>query len=482
MSSIPAPLEAMAKPPSASHSSKSSSAEASTPPQERVLKLLERLAPDAQSPSDKNTTLPPLSPVAVRRELFPSAAKGASDSVEVSPQPKRSSSLSQLPTHSAAQSMSSAPLQPASSSSSSSAYKTPKKSTSSRSSPATLVDATPKRFRSRSANPESWEKRRIRFARLHGTECRDKDGAFFKIYVLSGGILIASTFLRILCVPCVKLRFWLTSRCRNYAFDARLTAAFAVTNDVGNIIVEKRALKPACRPNCRMNCKNKVSRARRAELFVRYYRFDEDGQKAMLIGFGRFPDSNTEPESAQSADEESDTTSSTRSKRASGTGPRPPQQMPTKPGKLEVLSESEDSGDEEKQAGKKKPGGRKIPRFATKKRERPRKSPNSRRARHANTEWYVDRQQVCKTWMCNTFQVAPRKLTNLTPRKSKRGKHASNVIDPRQVQLVHGYIKSFPAQNHYCRTKCPHRTYISHDGITCAANLYQLFESWLPLQ
>ena len=140
--------------------------------QQRAALLLEQL-----TATSSGTTLPPLPPVSVRRELFPSTPvrKGSSPSASAPPRLKRREAVGSVVLNAQSSSSSSNVLQ--SSSSSSSAYKTPQKQEAKKRVPVTPVDATPKRFRSRSADPTTWESRCIRFARMHGSEYRNKDGA-----------------------------------------------------------------------------------------------------------------------------------------------------------------------------------------------------------------------------------------------------------------------------------------------------------------
>ena len=142
---------------------------------------------------------------------------------------------------------------------------------------------------------------------------------------------------------------------------------------------------PACK--CRLGCSRKVLRERRAELFAQYFKLDEDGQKAMLISFGRFPKQSESDNESESGIVEENIPSS-------------PPPAAVKPGKREVTNTPVKHGKREvtEEFVSKKVDKRKIPKqHAKKKRVRPRKSPKSAKLCKANTTWAVDGKKVCKT-------------------------------------------------------------------------------------
>lgn len=169
-------------------------AEASeTPPQTRAARLLQDVASGSLSINPDALELPPLSPEPVRRQLFPS-----SSSREKTPTPsERASASEHKQVGSSDQNESGSPDQlqsavcsappqtalktPQSSSSSSrSVQKTPPKTPPQKhrdtfANPVTPQDATPQKFKSR-AQPQSWERTKIAYAKQHGLEYRDKDG------------------------------------------------------------------------------------------------------------------------------------------------------------------------------------------------------------------------------------------------------------------------------------------------------------------
>ena len=131
---------------------------------------------------------------------------------------------------------------------------------------------------------------------------------------------------------------------------------------------------------------------------------------------------------------------------------------PLKTWKMEVEQETEEDEDvlEARQTSEKKVDRRRISKkYAKKKRLRARKSPNSRRARRANTEWTVDGERVCKTWICKTFHISPRALSNLTKDASQRGQHSKRTLDKTLVSLIHSHVTHFPHKTTTAGTSVP---------------------------
>ena len=162
------------------------SAEA-TPPQIRAARLLESgaIASSSTSSRDNNAdfTLPPLSPDPVRRQLFASSPRRSEHDSKTAANPNTlAASSSSVPSTQSAPKVPTPAQARGRRSNSSPPLRTPRKTAPANKAkpvPVTPKDATPKRFRSRSlyGQPQMWEKTRMHYARVHGLEYRDKDGA-----------------------------------------------------------------------------------------------------------------------------------------------------------------------------------------------------------------------------------------------------------------------------------------------------------------